>query len=62
QIIRCYVHGQEAFDILKASMRDLLGDIMVPISQRRRDKKKSLKEMRCLKTLSKFVRYLMYGV
>nr|GEY73791.1 reverse transcriptase domain-containing protein [Tanacetum cinerariifolium] len=85
QIIRCCVHGQEAFDILKAchegptgghhganltakklltssklAMRDLLGAIMVPISQRRRDKEKSLKEMRCLKTLSKFVRYSIY--
>nr|GEW21183.1 hypothetical protein [Tanacetum cinerariifolium] len=42
------------------AMRDLLGAIMVPISQRRREK--YLKEMRCLKTLSKFVRYSMYGV
>nr|GFB41996.1 uncharacterized protein [Tanacetum cinerariifolium] len=45
----------------KLAMRDLLGAIMVPISQRRRGREKSLKEMRCLRTLSKFVRYLMYG-
>nr|GEW04886.1 reverse transcriptase domain-containing protein [Tanacetum cinerariifolium] len=44
----------------KLAMRDLLGAIMVPISQRRRDREKSLKKMRCLKTLSKFVRYSMY--
>nr|GFC21530.1 hypothetical protein [Tanacetum cinerariifolium] len=31
-------------------MRDLLGAIMVPISQQRRDKAKSLREMRCLRT------------
>nr|GEX01409.1 DNA-directed DNA polymerase [Tanacetum cinerariifolium] len=50
-------------DLLKSSklaMRDLLGAIMVPISQRRRDKEKSLNEMRCLRTLSKFVRYSIY--
>nr|GEV08269.1 hypothetical protein [Tanacetum cinerariifolium] len=45
----------------KLAMRDLLGAIMVPISQRRRGKEKSLIEMKCLKTLSKFVRYSMYG-
>nr|GEV59877.1 reverse transcriptase domain-containing protein [Tanacetum cinerariifolium] len=42
------------------AMRDLLGAIMVSISHRRRDKEKFLKEMRCLKTLSKFVRYSIY--
>nr|GEV70354.1 reverse transcriptase domain-containing protein [Tanacetum cinerariifolium] len=50
-------------DLLKSSklaMRDLLGAIMVPISQQRRDKEKSLIKMRCLITLSKFVRYSMY--
>nr|GEU59161.1 DNA-directed DNA polymerase [Tanacetum cinerariifolium] len=50
-------------DLLKSSklsMRDLLGAIMVPISQRRRDREKSLREMRCLRTLSKFVRYSTY--
>nr|GFA77793.1 reverse transcriptase domain-containing protein [Tanacetum cinerariifolium] len=41
-------------------MRDLLGAIMVPITQRRRDKEKSLRETRCLRTLSKFVRYSIY--
>nr|GEV40210.1 reverse transcriptase domain-containing protein [Tanacetum cinerariifolium] len=51
---------QEAFKILKAYREGPIGAIMVPISQRRRDKEKSLKKMRCLKTLSKFVRYLMY--
>nr|GEX80323.1 hypothetical protein [Tanacetum cinerariifolium] len=49
------------FKSSKLAMRELLGAIMVPISQRRRDKEKSLKEMRCLKTLSKFVRYSIYG-
>nr|GFA33180.1 reverse transcriptase domain-containing protein [Tanacetum cinerariifolium] len=52
-------------DLLKSSklaMRDLLGAIMVPISQRKRDGEKSLKEMRCLRTLSKFRRYSIYGV
>nr|GFA37988.1 reverse transcriptase domain-containing protein [Tanacetum cinerariifolium] len=50
--------------LLKSSMldmRDLLGAIMVPISQGKRDREKSLKEMKCLRTLSKFVRYSMYG-
>nr|GEW62654.1 reverse transcriptase domain-containing protein [Tanacetum cinerariifolium] len=43
-------------DVLKSSklaMRDLLGAIMVPISQQRR-------KMRCLRTVSKFVRYSIY--
>nr|GEW64320.1 reverse transcriptase domain-containing protein [Tanacetum cinerariifolium] len=46
----------------KLATRDLQEAIMVPISQRRKGKEKSLKEMKCLKTLSKFVRYSMYGV
>nr|GEW44165.1 reverse transcriptase domain-containing protein [Tanacetum cinerariifolium] len=45
----------------KLAMRDPLGAIMVPISQRRRDKAKSLRKMRCLRTISKFVRYSIYG-
>nr|GFA39574.1 reverse transcriptase domain-containing protein [Tanacetum cinerariifolium] len=60
QIIRRCVHGQEAFEILKACHEGPTRAIMVPISQQRRDKKKYLKEMRCLRTLSKFVRYSMY--
>nr|GEV45170.1 reverse transcriptase domain-containing protein [Tanacetum cinerariifolium] len=50
-------------DLLKSSKlakRDLLGAIMMPISQRRRGKEKSLREMRCLRTLSMFVRYSIY--
>nr|GEW42438.1 reverse transcriptase domain-containing protein [Tanacetum cinerariifolium] len=54
--------GKKLLISSKLAMRDLLGPIMVPISQRRRDKEKSLKEMKCLKTLSKFVRYSMYEV
>nr|GEV37072.1 DNA-directed DNA polymerase [Tanacetum cinerariifolium] len=38
QIIRCCVHGQEAFDILKACHEGPSGAIMVPISQRRSDR------------------------
>nr|GFA16765.1 hypothetical protein [Tanacetum cinerariifolium] len=45
----------------KLDMRDLPGAIMVPISQRRRGREKYLKEMRCLKTVSKFVRYSIFG-
>nr|GFA77014.1 reverse transcriptase domain-containing protein [Tanacetum cinerariifolium] len=41
----------------KLAMRDLPEAIMVPISQRRRGKEKYLREMRCLKIVSKFVRY-----
>nr|GEV24599.1 reverse transcriptase domain-containing protein [Tanacetum cinerariifolium] len=58
-IIRRCVHGQEAFEILKAYHEGPTGAIMVSISQQRRDKEKSLREMKCLKTLSKFVRYSM---
>nr|GEZ41795.1 reverse transcriptase domain-containing protein [Tanacetum cinerariifolium] len=49
----------------KLAMRDLLGAIMVPISQRRRDREKYLREMRCLKTISKFVKgnkYILVAV
>nr|GEY48896.1 reverse transcriptase domain-containing protein [Tanacetum cinerariifolium] len=60
QIIRHCVHGQEAFDILKACHEGPSGAIMVPISQRRRGKEKSLREMRFLRTVSKFVRYLIF--
>nr|GEU54228.1 reverse transcriptase domain-containing protein [Tanacetum cinerariifolium] len=45
----------------KLAMRDLSGDIMVPISQRRRGGEKYLREMRCLRTVSKFVRYSIFG-
>nr|GEX89381.1 hypothetical protein [Tanacetum cinerariifolium] len=45
----------------KLPMRDLPGAIMVPISQRRRGREKYLREMRCLKTVSKFVRYSIFG-
>nr|GEX43678.1 putative ribonuclease H-like domain-containing protein [Tanacetum cinerariifolium] len=44
----------------KLAMRDILGATMVPISQRRREK--YLREMRCLRTISKFVRYSIFGV
>nr|GFC90881.1 reverse transcriptase domain-containing protein [Tanacetum cinerariifolium] len=44
----------------KLAMRDLLEAIMVPISQRRREK--YLREMKCLRTVSKFVRYSIFGV
>nr|GEV54587.1 reverse transcriptase domain-containing protein [Tanacetum cinerariifolium] len=37
QIIRRYVHGQEAYDIVKACMKDPLGAIMVPTSPPRKD-------------------------
>nr|GEX19800.1 DNA-directed DNA polymerase [Tanacetum cinerariifolium] len=53
---------QRALKFSKLAMRDLLEAIMVPILQRRRDKEKSLRKMRCLRKLSKFVRYLIYGV
>nr|GEW50856.1 reverse transcriptase domain-containing protein [Tanacetum cinerariifolium] len=45
----------------KLAMRDLPGDIMVPILQQRRGKEKYLREMRCLRTVSKFVRYSIFG-
>nr|GFB94757.1 reverse transcriptase domain-containing protein [Tanacetum cinerariifolium] len=50
QIIRRCVHSQEAYDILKAHV------IFVNV------KAKFLKRMRCLRTLFKFVKLLMYGV
>nr|GEX80635.1 reverse transcriptase domain-containing protein [Tanacetum cinerariifolium] len=49
---------QKLLRSLKLAMRDLPEAIMVPISQRRRGKEKYLREMRCLKIVSKFVRYL----
>nr|GFA54558.1 hypothetical protein [Tanacetum cinerariifolium] len=52
--------GKKLLKSSKLATRDLLGAIMVPISQRRRGKEKSLREMRCLKTLSMFVRYSIY--
>nr|GFC42233.1 reverse transcriptase domain-containing protein [Tanacetum cinerariifolium] len=58
QIIRRCVHGQEDFEIIKACMRDLLGAIMVPISQRRRQGKISQRDEMPHKTidyLSKWV-------
>nr|GEV15194.1 reverse transcriptase domain-containing protein [Tanacetum cinerariifolium] len=54
--------GKKLLTSSKLAMRDVLGAIMVPISQRRRGREKSLREMRCLKTLSKFVRYSIYEV
>nr|GEV33160.1 retrovirus-related Pol polyprotein from transposon opus [Tanacetum cinerariifolium] len=45
--------------IEKLAMRDLLGAIMVLISQQRREK--YLREMRCLRTVSKFIRYSIFG-
>nr|GEV82489.1 hypothetical protein [Tanacetum cinerariifolium] len=44
----------------KLAMGDLLGAIMVPISQRRRGREKYLREMRCLRTVSKFMRYSIF--
>nr|GEZ18226.1 DNA-directed DNA polymerase [Tanacetum cinerariifolium] len=46
----------------KLSMRDLPGAIMVPISHRRRGREKYLREMRCLRAVSKFVRYSIFGL
>nr|GEY19273.1 reverse transcriptase domain-containing protein [Tanacetum cinerariifolium] len=45
----------------KLAMRDLLEAIMVPILHRRRGREKYLKEMRCVRTISKFVRYSIFG-
>nr|GEW40468.1 reverse transcriptase domain-containing protein [Tanacetum cinerariifolium] len=47
-IIQRCVHGQEAFEILKAFHEGPSGAIKVSISQRKMEK--SLKEMRCLRT------------
>nr|GEZ31832.1 hypothetical protein [Tanacetum cinerariifolium] len=44
----------------KLATRDLPGDIMVSISQRRRGREKYLREMRCPRTISKFVRYSIF--
>nr|GEX52838.1 reverse transcriptase domain-containing protein [Tanacetum cinerariifolium] len=51
----------EAFEILKACHGGPFEAIMVPISQRRRDREKYLREMKCLRTVSKFVRYSIFG-
>nr|GEU71239.1 reverse transcriptase domain-containing protein [Tanacetum cinerariifolium] len=52
--------GKKLLKFSKLAMRDLLGAIMVPISQQRRSKAKSLRKMRCLITVSKFVRYSLF--
>nr|GEW43411.1 reverse transcriptase domain-containing protein [Tanacetum cinerariifolium] len=57
QIIRRCVHGQEAFDILKACHEGPTGGYHG--ANLTAKKEKSLKKMKCLKTLSKFVRYSM---
>nr|GEU95468.1 DNA-directed DNA polymerase [Tanacetum cinerariifolium] len=44
----------------KLAMRNLPEAIMVSISQQRRGREKHLKEMRCLRTVSKFVRYSIF--
>nr|GFA12339.1 reverse transcriptase domain-containing protein [Tanacetum cinerariifolium] len=49
---------EEALRSSKLAMRDLPEAIMVPISQRRGEK--YLREMRCLKTVSKFVKYSIF--
>nr|GEX26879.1 DNA-directed DNA polymerase [Tanacetum cinerariifolium] len=54
--------GKKLLKFSKLAMRDLLEAIMVPTSQRRRGRVKYLREMRCLKTVSKFVRYSIFGV
>nr|GEY95607.1 hypothetical protein [Tanacetum cinerariifolium] len=46
----------------KLAMRDLSEDIMVPISQQRRVREKYLREMRCLRIVSKFMRYSIFRV
>nr|GEX29920.1 reverse transcriptase domain-containing protein [Tanacetum cinerariifolium] len=51
----------EAFEILKACHGGPSEAIMVPISQRRRGREKYLREMKCLRTVSKFVRYSIFG-
>nr|GEW58862.1 DNA-directed DNA polymerase [Tanacetum cinerariifolium] len=53
--------GKKLLKSSKLAMRDLLGAIMVPIHSEE-DKAKSLKEMRCLRTVSKFVRYSIFEV
>nr|GEZ46169.1 reverse transcriptase domain-containing protein [Tanacetum cinerariifolium] len=52
--------GKKLLKSSKIAMRDLSGAIMMPISQRKRDKEKYLREIRCLRTVSKFVRYSIY--
>nr|GEY23248.1 reverse transcriptase domain-containing protein [Tanacetum cinerariifolium] len=87
QIIRRYVHGQEAIDILKACHEGPTGGHhganltvkkvfdagffwptiyrdahdMINLVIRVKGKEKFLKEMKCLKTLFKFMKYSMYG-
>nr|GEW51139.1 reverse transcriptase domain-containing protein [Tanacetum cinerariifolium] len=53
--------GRKLLRSAKLAMRDLPEAIMVPISQRRRGREKYLREMRCLRTVSKFVRYSIFG-
>nr|GFA07417.1 DNA-directed DNA polymerase [Tanacetum cinerariifolium] len=53
--------GKKLLTSSKLATRDLLGAIMVPISQRRRGREKYLREMRCLRTVSKFMRYSIFG-
>nr|GEW92897.1 reverse transcriptase domain-containing protein [Tanacetum cinerariifolium] len=55
-----YAFEKKLLKFLKLAMRDLPGDIMVPTSQQRREK--YLREMRCLKIVSKFVRYSIFKV
>nr|GEV09886.1 reverse transcriptase domain-containing protein [Tanacetum cinerariifolium] len=52
--------GKKLLKFSKLAMRDLPEAIMVPISQRRRGRVKYLREIRCLKTVSKFVRYSIF--
>nr|GEZ18586.1 reverse transcriptase domain-containing protein [Tanacetum cinerariifolium] len=52
--------GRKLLKSSKLSMRDLPGAIMVPTSHRRREK--CLREMRCLRLVSKFVRYSIFRV
>nr|GEU37505.1 reverse transcriptase domain-containing protein [Tanacetum cinerariifolium] len=60
QIIRRWVHGQKAYDILKACHEGpTVGHHGANLTGK---KAKFLKGMRCLRTLFKFVKYLMYGV
>nr|GFB24498.1 reverse transcriptase domain-containing protein [Tanacetum cinerariifolium] len=60
QIIRRYVHGQEAFEILKACHEGPFGGHHGVNHTAKKRQGKYLREMRCLKTLSKFVRYSIF--
>nr|GEU46610.1 reverse transcriptase domain-containing protein [Tanacetum cinerariifolium] len=53
--------GNEFYCFLDGFPGDLLEAIMVPTSPRRRGREKYLKEMRCLRTVFKFVRYSIFG-